>query len=273
MELTIGTTYSSHGRLSSSVPTTATIHPQFTSSDDASFQFSCPKGGVPKGQQSLERRNSMVSPSSTATAKAPKQPKKRRRSSTERTSPVVVSSKNNDILVSPIPVDGLKDMSQPYVSLTDMSFHLGSIPTTINALPQPVNHQVQDFKNCVTFSGNAFDNEQHPAPQYNKDSHKNVSSGDNLNSMINKVCSNVHVDACILSANLQIVQQQSSPSLPLPQHFMLNGVLAGSPGGGLMAMPSPPVTRTVPGNLLAFHPTPPAKISPHNMVPFNPGTH
>ena len=104
----------------------------------------------------------------------------------EQTSPIVVSSKNNDVLVSPIPVDGLKDMPQPFVSLTDINFHMGNIPTTISPLHQPtVNHQVQDIKNCLAFSGNAFDNEQRPPQQFNKDSHK---TEDNLNSMLNKVC-------------------------------------------------------------------------------------
>lgn len=186
MEMTIGTAYSSYERSSSSVPTT--LSPQTTLPSDGSFQFSCPKGSLPKGQQSLERRNSMVGASTTTTAKTSKQPRKRRRSSAEQTSPVVVSSKNNDVLVSPIPVDGLKDVPQPFVSLTDMSFHLSNIPTTISALHQPINHQVQDFKNCIPFSGNAFDNEQHPMPQYNKDSHKTATSEGNLNSMLNKVC-------------------------------------------------------------------------------------
>ena len=201
MELTLGTTtYSGHGRQSSAVPATvpaaipAAVPPQsiHQQSDGASFQFSCPKGGLPKGQHSSERRNSLVAPSTPTTPKTPKQPRKRRRSSVEQTSPVVNSSKSNDALVSPILVDGLKDMPQPFVSLTDMNFHLGSIPTSLSALQQlhqPANHQVQDFKNCVTFSGNTFDNEQHPAmPQFNKDSHKTANSDDNLNSMINKVC-------------------------------------------------------------------------------------
>ena len=198
IELTLGTTtYSGHGRLSSTVPATvsAPVPPQSThqQSDAAGFQFSCPKGGLPKGQHSLERKNSLVAPSTPTTPKTPKQPRKRRRSSVEQTSPVVNSSKSNDALVSPILVDGLKDMPQPLVSLTDMNFHLGNIPTTLSALHQlhqPANHQVQDFnKNCVSFSGNAFDNEQHPTmPQFNKDSHKTANSDDNLNSMINKVC-------------------------------------------------------------------------------------
>lgn len=192
MELTVGTTttYSSHGRLPSAVPA-AIAPPQSThqQSDAATFQFSYPKGGLPKGQHSLERRNSLVAASTPTTPKTPKQPRKRRRSSVEQTSPVVNSSKSNDALVSPIHVDGLKDMPQPFVSLTDMNFHLGSIPTTISPLHHPANHQVQDFKNCVTFSGNTFDTEQHPAlPQYNKDSHKTANSEDNMNSMINKVC-------------------------------------------------------------------------------------
>lgn len=184
LELTIRTAHSSHGR-SSSIPAT-TLPPQSSSPSVTSFQFAYPKDSIPKGQPPLERRNSTLSTSVLTPPKTPKQSRKRRRSSVEQTSPVVVSSKSNDVLVSPIPVDGLKDMSQPFVSLTDMNFHGGSIPTAISPLHQPTpNHQVQDIKNCLAFSGNAFDNEQLPTQQYNKDSHK---TEDNLNSMINKVC-------------------------------------------------------------------------------------
>lgn len=71
--------------------------------------------------------------------------------------------------------------------------------------------------------------------------------------------------------SFQIVQHQSSPSIQLPQHFMINGMLTTPPGGGLMTMPPPPAAAgPVSGNLLAFHPSP-TKLSPHNMVPFNPG--
>jgi len=73
---------------------------------------------------------------------------------------------------------------------------------------------------------------------------------------------------CIISHPLQIVQQQPSPSLPLPQHLMFNGMLASSPTGGLVTMQPPPAAG---GNLLSFHPAPPTKLSPHNMVQFNPG--
>ena len=163
-----------------------TVLPQSSSPGVASFQFASPKDSIPKGQPSLERRNSMLTTSAMIPPKTPKQSRKRRRSSVEQTSPVVVPSKNNDVLVSPIPVDGLKDMPQPFVSLTDMSFHGGSIPTAISPLHQPAaNHQVQDIKNCLAFSGNAFDNEQRQTQQYNKESHR---TDDNLNSMINKVC-------------------------------------------------------------------------------------
>jgi len=172
----MGATNSSHD-ISSSV--SVNISPQSHSSNDADFQFSCPKS-VPKGQQSLEQRNSMLA---TTAAKTSKQSRKRRRSSVEQNSPVVISSKSNDVLVSPTPVDGLKDMPQPFISLTDM-IQMGTIPTTINALHQPANHQVQ---NCFTFSGNPFDNEQHTTQQYNKESHKTVTSEDNLNSMISRV--------------------------------------------------------------------------------------
>ena len=179
-ELTLGTTYSSQDRSSSVIA--ATSPPQSRSPNNSSFH---PKNVV-KGQLYLEQRNSIVSPSIT---KPSKQPRKRRRSSVEQSNPVVISSKANDVLVSPIPVDGIKDMPQPFVSLTDMNFHhLGTIPTTvISTLHQPLpNHQMQDVRNC--FSGNAFDNEHHPTQQYNKESHRTVSSEDNLNSVINKVC-------------------------------------------------------------------------------------
>jgi len=74
----------------------------------------------------------------------------------------------------------------------DMSFHQSAIPTTISPLHLPTaNHQVQDFKNCLAFSGNTFDNEQHPT---HKDIHK---TEDNLNSMINKVCINLLLVVCI----------------------------------------------------------------------------
>ena len=281
-ELTIRTAYSSHGKLSS-IPAT-TVPPQSNSPSIASFQFPCPKDSIPKGQPSIERRNSILT---MTPPKTPKQSRKRRRSSVEQTSPVVIPSKSNDVLVSPIPVDGLKDMPQPFVSLTDMNFRGGSIPTAISPLHQPTaisplhqptaisplhqptaNHQVQDIKNCLAFSGNAFDNEQLPTQQYNKDSHK---TEDNLNSVINKVCIKLSACQVVLYAFLQIVQQQQpSPSLPLPQHLMFNGMLAGSPAGSLMAMPPPP---TAGGNLLSFHPPPPSKLSPHNMVQFNPGSY
>jgi len=64
-------------------------------------------------------------------------------------------------------------------------------------------------------------------------------------------------------------QQHSSPSLP--QHIMFNGMLASSPAGGLMSIPTPPAAGTISGNLLPFHPTTAPKLSPHNMVQFNPG--
>ena len=181
LELTIGTAFSKSSSVS------VTTSPQSTSSPhDAKFSY--PKGTL-KGQQSLEHRNSMLTvstaPTTTTTAKMYKQPRKRRRSSVEQTSPVVNASKSNDVLVSPIPVDGLKDMPQPFVSPTDMGFHLGAIPATLPTLHQPVNHQMQDIKNY-------FGNDQHLPQQYNKDSHKSVTSEDNLNAMISKV----HVPQC-----------------------------------------------------------------------------
>ena len=191
LELKIRTTYSSHGR-SSSIPAT-TVPPQSSSPSLASFQFASPIDSIPKGQPSLERRNSTLTTSAMTPPKTPKQSRKRRRSSVEQTSPVVISSKSNDVLVSPIPVDGLKDMPQPFVSLTDMNFH-GA--TAISPLHQPTaNHQVQDIKNCLAFSGNAFDNEQLPTQPYNRDSHK---TEDNLNSMINKVCKIKCMLSCIV---------------------------------------------------------------------------
>lgn len=189
LELTIGTTHSK----SSSVSAT-TISPQSSSPNEA--RFSCPKS-IPKGQQSLDQRNSILAASPTITTtsmKASKQPKKRRRSS-EQASPIVTAPKNNDVLVSPIPVDGLKDMPQPFVSpLPDMGFHVGTIPTTISALHQPANHQIQDVKNCF---GNVYDSEQHPAQLYNRSSHKNVPPEENLNSMFNKVCVPQHNMMCV----------------------------------------------------------------------------
>ena len=77
---------------------------------------------------------------------------------------------------------------EPFVSLTDMNFHPGSIPTMhqVHYIHQPANHQAQDFKNCATFSGNVFDNEHnchHPAMPHLRE--KTLAIGDQFAKSVN----------------------------------------------------------------------------------------
>jgi len=68
----------------------------------------------------------------------------------------------------------------------------------------------------------------------------------------------------------QMMQQQQPQPLPLPQPIVFNGMIAGTPGGLLAAMPPQPTAGTVPGSVLSLHSTTPTGLSPP-VAQFNPG--
>jgi len=136
--------------------------------ESSSFQFPFPKH-MAEELQITEKRNSMVAP-----AKSPKTSKKRRRSSSEqKNSAAQSSSRSNSISVSPF--EALRDISQPFMSLADMTCQAAvTMVTTMTT----ANHQVQD--NRFTFSTTV-------EPPVNKEDQKLPTTPEDFNSMISKV--------------------------------------------------------------------------------------
>jgi len=138
--------------------------------ESSSFQFPFPKC-MAEEQQSTEKRNSMVAP-----AKLPKASKKRRRSSSEQNnSAAQSSSRSNSISVSPF--EALRDISQPFMSLADMTCHAAvTMVTTMTT----ANHQVQD-------GHFTFPTTVEPPVDVNKEDQKLPTTPEDFNSMISKV--------------------------------------------------------------------------------------